>query len=203
MPAQPSTMASARSSLDRGSDLIGDFAERASSLRSSSASTGTSAARTRAQRSARPYFRKLFSIGTMETLKRRDHRKTPRNQACNVEGRFSDADHGRPGDRAGRIETCIVETGYDMGIRAIAVSIANAAEHARHRECLVVIALDRYRSHIRLTRVDDGAGQCDGAGSGGDLRRHRRGRVRIDDVEPHRIRPVPCRHPSLWKPAAW
>lgn len=66
MPAQPSTMASARSSRI-AAVISAEIFPSASVLRSSSASTGTSAARTRAQRSARPYFRKLCSIGTMET----------------------------------------------------------------------------------------------------------------------------------------
>jgi hypothetical protein len=52
---------------------------------------------------------------------RGDHCKASGNQARGVEGRFSDADHRRAGDRASRIEACVVEAGDDMRIRAIAV----------------------------------------------------------------------------------
>ena len=75
MPAQPSTMASAPSSR-RAAQISALMRVRASLAASSSSSTGTSAARTRAQRLARPYFCRLCSIATTErdsvvmTLKR-------------------------------------------------------------------------------------------------------------------------------------
>jgi len=75
MPAQPSTIASVRSSANARA-ISADRRSQASDWGSSSASTGTSQARTRAQRRSRPYLMRLASIGAIErdsvvtTLKR-------------------------------------------------------------------------------------------------------------------------------------
>jgi len=75
MPAQPSTIASAPSSALARS-ISAESLARAPEAGSSSASTATSQARTRAQRRSSPYFIRFVSIGAIEresvvtTLKR-------------------------------------------------------------------------------------------------------------------------------------
>ena len=82
MPAQPSTMASARSSFFARS-ISALICAAALEAGSSRASTGTSEARTLAQRLARPYFIKLVSIAAIE----RDSVVTTEKRCPSIEAR--------------------------------------------------------------------------------------------------------------------
>lgn len=122
----------------------------------------------------------------------RHHGKTRRDQARHVEAGFPDADHRRFRGGTRGVEAGVVEAGDDVGVGAVAVGVADAAEHAGHGEGFVVKALDRDRAHRGLARIDQSVGQGDAACRSGDLRRHRRGGVGIDDVQPHQFRQAPC-----------
>ena len=64
-------------------------------------------------------------------------------------------DDRRVGERARRIEPGVVEAGDDVRVGALRFALRDPLEQARHREGIVIGALDRRRSERGLDRADD------------------------------------------------
>src|SRR5262245_46810548 len=162
MPAQPSTIASAPSSASARS-ISSWMVRRARESGSSSASTGTLEARTRAQRAARPYLTRLCSIGASE----RASVVTTLN-LCAI--RLATGNAASPMPMTGSSATQraasrhIVETGDDEGVGVAA--LADLFEKARQRIHLVEIALDTGRAIGWVGGQDLDAGRSGGASCG-------------------------------------
>ena len=129
MPAQPSTIASAPSSAIARS-ISADSLCAPPTPGSSSASTGTSQARTRAQRGARPYFVGLASIGAIER-DRRDDAKAMGDERGDVERRFADADHPPSHARNAPPRGRCRRTGDDKGVEAGGVALRHFRDQPR------------------------------------------------------------------------
>ena len=104
---------------------------------------------------------------------------------------FADADHRRVGERARRVEPGVVEACDHMRIRAFRFAFLDALEQSRHREGVIVGALDRGRAERGFDGADDRVRPRSLCGGGGDDLGHRRGRVRVDDIQSSWISPRP------------
>ncbi len=122
------------------------------------------------------------------TRERRHHGKAVRQQAGEMKARFADADHRRIRQCARRIEPGVVETRDHMRVRALRVALGDAREDARHREGIVIGALDRGRAERGFHCTDDRIGPRGLSGSRRDGFGHGRGGVAVDDVEAHGFR---------------
>jgi hypothetical protein len=108
-----------------------------------------------------------------------------RQHAGEMKSGFADADDRRNRKRPRRIEPRVVEAGDHVGVGALRLAFGDAGQQPRYRECVVVSAFDRGGAERGFNRADDrirprhfGGGRRNGAG-------HRRGGIRIDDVEAH------------------
>ncbi len=182
MPAQPSTIASAPSSAS-ARRISASIVRRAAEPSSSSASTGTSAARTRAQREARPYFDEVPLDRRDRAGEGGDDAEFFRDQARQVKRRLADADDRRGGRAARGVEPGVVEAGDDEGVGV--GRPGDLGEEAGHGEGLVEIALDARRPEFGIDGADLDAGRGGGLSRGADLPRHRGGRVGVDDADQH------------------
>ena len=170
---------------ERTLDLLLDRA-RAPEPGSSSASTGTSAARTRAQRAASPYFTRLCSIGAIE----RDSVVTTLNFAA-IRLAIWNAASPMPTTGASvahRAASSPVSSKQAMTKASALARLADLLDEARNRERLVEIAFDAGRPEIGIDRCDLDARRSCGLGRRADLLRHRAGGVRIDDVDTHALK---------------
>ena len=68
---------------------------------------------------------------------------------------------GRIAQRAGRVQPGIVETRDHVRVRALRLALGDAFEQARHREGIVIGALDRGRTEGGFDRPDGRAGARD------------------------------------------
>jgi hypothetical protein len=102
-----------------------------------------------------------------------------------MKGRFADADHRRAGNRAGGIQSRVVETGDDVSGGAGLVRLADHLQHRRNGESFVEETLNRDRAVDWISGLYLRPRRRGRPRRRPDLIRHRRGRVRIDDVDPH------------------
>ena len=87
--------------------------------------------------------------------------------------------------RAGGVEPGVVEAGDDGGVGAFALAPGDLDQQARHRQRLVVVALDRDRPHREVTATISRRRRGHRARRRGDRLGHRGGGVGIDDEDAH------------------
>src|SRR6202011_6060861 len=88
-------------------------------------------------------------------------------------------------DLARRVQPGVAEAGDDVPVRGLAAG--DLREQAGHAQRLVVVGLDRGRSHGRADRDQAGARTGRGPGAGLDHPSHRLGGVRVDDLDDHAL----------------
>ena len=150
MPAQPSTIASARSS--RIAASISAEMRRAArrSPGPPAPAPATSEARTRAQRLARPYFIRLCSIAGIERDRVVTTEKLPAIRLAMWNAASPMPTTGARRQRARRVEPRIVEAGDDVAVDALPLALGDLLEQARHA--------NRPRRHSPRSRTGPVAG---------------------------------------------
>jgi hypothetical protein len=120
----------------------------------------------------------------------RDHREACRDEARHVHRGFRDADHRPARDLARGEQTRIAEAGDHIAVETLGLTFPDLVDDADGTERLVVVILDRCRSHRGARGHDLGArrgdftrGRADGVG-------HGLCRVRVDHLDAHRPSPL-------------
>ena len=98
---------------------------------------------------------------------------------------LGDADDRSVRDLAGGAQAGIVEAGDEIALALFGYALAHLVEHAERADRLVVMPLDRDRTHGRADRDDLRARPGDRRRRLADLAGHRQRRVGIDDLELH------------------
>ena len=117
-----------------------------------------------------------------------------------MESGLADPHHRSPGQRARRIQPCVVEAREHVTIHATRLASGDFGEQAGQGDRLVVEAFDRLRAGLRVHRDDPGAWRGDALGGATDRGGHRRRGVGVDDEDLHRSppqRPRACRRLSV------
>ena len=155
MPAQPSTIASARSSSMRRGDLGRDaFPRRAARPLQFEHRHAGGAHRGAAE--GEPVAQQVLFEHGNGARQRGHHAEPAGDQRRQVIGGLADADHRRPGQRPRRVEAGVVEAGDDVRVGARRLALADFGEQARQAERPVEEALDRDRPARRGRRRDLG-----------------------------------------------
>ena len=183
MPAQPSTIASARSS----------SSARAISPRSFAGRAGGRIIERQHRNIGGPHARPAGHAVAVDqmfdrharALHRRHHGEALCDEGGGRERRLADADHGNARHRARGVQPGVVEAGDDGGVGAFALAPGDLDQQSRHRQCFVVVALDRDRAHRRGDGNDFARRRGHRARSRGDRRGHAGGGVGVDDEDAH------------------
>ena len=85
---------------------------------------------------------------------RRDHGEAGRDQARKVHRGLRDPDHGPLGKLARREQARIAEAGDDVAVDALGLALEHLVQDADRGKGLIVVILDRGRTHRRADRED-------------------------------------------------